>query len=424
MFSLSDILSAKGNRKHMIEEKRSLQQNMLFNTVGSIIYYVCQWLMSVIIVRMSGYEDGGVLALAMSITAAPSIVALFNVRSYQVSDTKGEFSNKIYIVSRRYTNILSFLICVIMVLFQGYSGRTVWAILAFMVIRISEGIADVYYGIEQKQERMDYAGISLAIRGIGMIGLFVVVFLVTGNLVACIVTNALFSLMINLIYDKNVSKRWYKDDAAPSFNEVMLLLKVCYPLAIVAFLNNLSVNLIKLFLEQYHGEEIMGIYSSVSSPTMVIQLAATTLFAPFVPILTEYYVSKQKDDFMGVLRKFIIMLLVLLAVCLIGAALLGEWGLVLLFSESIRPYTGLFVPVVVVSFLIAINACLFSICTLLRQIKPQYIIGFSGVIASFALSVTLVKAYSMNGVIIATVGTLVLQIIIQIILIAKKIKQI
>lgn len=407
----------------MEEKKRSVQQNMIFNTVGSLIYYVCQWLMSVVIVRISGYEDAGVLSIAMSVTASPAIVGLFNIRSYQVSDIEGQYSNKTYIQSRMYTNLLSYLVCLMMVIFGGYNIEKATVILIFMLFKVAEGFADVYYGIEQKWERMDYAGISLTIRGIGTIVLFVVGFLITHSLLISIIAISVFSFAVILLYDRRMVKRWEKEGEKTSFHEIKMLLATCLPLAIVAFLNNLSLNIPKIYLENYFGSEVMGYYSSVSSPTAVIQLAATTIFAPLVPILTMEYNNRNKEKFLAILKKFGVLVLGLSVVCLIGSKLLAHWGLVLLFTESIEPYVYLFVPIIVVSILIAINASLFSLCTLLREIKTQYIIGIAGVIIAWALSMTVVKELSMIGVVYAMVGTLVVQIAIQIILIAKKVRK-
>lgn len=405
------------------KNKKSVQQNMIFNTVGSLIYYVCQWLMSVVIVRISGYEDAGILSLAMTVTASPAIVGLFNIRSYQVSDIDGQYSNKTYIQSRMYTNLLSYLVCLVMVLVGGYSLQKAAVILTFMLFKVAEGFADVYYGIEQKWERMDYAGISMTIRGIGTIILFVAGFLITGSLLFSVVAIAAFSFAVILLYDRRIVKRWETAEEKTGWQEIKMLLITCLPLAIVAFLNNLSINLPKIYLEQYFGSEVMGYYNSVASPTVVVQLAATTIFAPLVPILTLEYNQGNKDKFLGILKKFGGLVLGLSVLCLIGAKLLGRWGLVLLFQESIEPYVYLFVPVIIVSILIAVNASLFSLCTLLREIRTQYIIGVAGVVSAWILALTVVKTQSMMGVVYALIGTLVIQIAIQVALIAKKVRK-
>ncbi len=413
--------------KTSVKKVRTVQQNMLFNTIGSLIYYVCQWLMSVIIVRLSGFGDAGLLSLAMSATAAPAIIGLFNVRSYQVSDMKGQYTDKEYLRSRVYTNILSVIACLAVVLYYGYSIEKAVIIMTFMAFKVVEGMADVYYGIDQKNERMDYAGISLTVRGIGSLAFFLGTFQITQSLLVSIITMSLFSLAVVLVYDRRMIERYQGKEAEE--NEVMRaqvksLLITCFPLAVVAFLNNMSLTIPKLYLEQYFGEEIMGIYSSVASPTIVIQLAATTLFAPLIPPLTIEFNNGNKKNFLGGLKKFALLILAITIAALIGSKLLAHWGLVLLFGTAIEPYVYLFIPVIIISILIAINASMFSVCTLIREIKSQYIIGILGILAALAGALTLVKEYSMDGVVWALAATLLIQILIQFIIIYRKVKKI
>ena len=404
----------------------SIKKNMLFNTGGSLIYYACQWLMSIAIVRISGYEDAGILSIAMSVTASPAIIGLFNIRSYQVSDINHTFTDRVYLRSRTYTNVLSFIICAIMIFANGYTPEKVAAILTFMLYKLSEGYADVFYGIEQKRGRLDIAGISLGIRGVGALILFVLVFVAGGGMVPAIAAMTIYSFSIVALLDYRITTGWNREDAGEqkqaTFREIRNLLITCLPLAVVAFLNNLSINIPRIYLEGYFGAEVMGYYSSVASPTVVIQLAATTIFAPLVPLLTRQYQTGERKQFLQTLGRFSGLVIALSAVCLVVCKLLGRWALIFLFQEGIDPYVYLFIPVVWVSILIAVNACMFSICTLLRIIKFQYLIGAVGLLTSWLLSVTLVKSYSMMGVVYALVGTLAAQILIQVIMVIHRIQ--
>lgn len=408
----------------MEEKQNSVQKNMLFNTAGSLLYYACQWIISVVIVRMSGYEDAGHLSLAMSVTASPAIVGLFNIRSYQVSDLKDHFPKATYIRSRHVTNILSFLICAVLVGLSGYTAHKAVIILTYMLYKVAEGYADVFYGVEQKAERMDISGISLMLRGVLSLILFVLVFALTHQLLWAIVSMTIGSFAILLVYDIPQTKRFKTTEKKETtFAETKGLLFTCLPLAVVAFLNNLSLNIPKIYLENSFGSEAMGQYSSVASPTLVIQLAATTLFAPLVPILTQQYLAKDKTKFLTIVKKFAALVAVLSLICVGAAKWLGEWVLVLLFSRSILPYVYLFVPIILVSILIACNACMFGICTLLRVMKPQYVIGVMGCISSLLGSVTMVRQWGMMGTVYALTFTLLVQILIQLVLIIWKINR-
>ena len=73
--------------------------------------------------------------------------------------------------------------------------------------------------------------------------------------------------------------------------------------------------------------------------------------------------------------------------------------------------------------LIAVNASLFSICTLMRIIKSQYIIGVAGIGVAILVAFTWVKTMSMTGVIMGLFATLLVQIAIQIVLIANGVRK-
>lgn len=185
----------------------------------------------------------------------------------------------------------------------------------------------------------------------------------------------------------------------------------------------MSLTIPKIFLERYYGEKIFGIYGSVSSPTIVVQLAATTLFAPLVPILTKHFLENKKKDLLKILGKFFALILGGTLLALILSKFFAAWALVLLYGEVIAPYTDLFIPVLFVAVLIAVNASLFSVCTLMREIKSQYIIGIAGLVSAFLLSVTVVKKYSCIGTVWAFLGTLLIQIAVQMILIVRKVRK-
>lgn len=403
---------------------RSVKTNMLFNTVGSTLYYFCVWLASVIIVRLSGFVDAGLFSLAMTVTNSPAVIALFNMRNFQASDLNGEFTDQTYMVSRVVSCAASFALCIGMVLFYGYEPMKAATILVFMCFKIVEGAVDVLYGIDQRKERLDYAGISLSIRGIGTLVAFIVVFLLSKSLLVSFLAMTLVSLSVVVIYDRHVTRPLMDGRKTEElWKAVGRLLLICLPLAVVLFLNNYAIMIPRLVLENNFGEEIMGYYSSVSSPTVVVQVAAQTLFAPLVPGLTRYYTEKQKKPFLKGLFGFFAFAGVLTVIAIALAYFFGEWLLVTVFGEEIVPYVYLFIPILLMSVLIAVNVALFAVVTLMRIIKPQYIVGVAGILSSLLLSFALIPKTSCDGVIAATMISMGVQILIQIIMIAAGVKK-
>lgn len=404
----------------------NLRKNTLYYTFGSIIYFFAQWLMTVLMVKLSGFENAGLLSLAMSVTSAPSIVTLFNIRNFQVSDVKEQFISKTYIVSRYFTCILSFVICWGMVIVYGYDFKKTLIILSYMLFKVVEGFADVYIGIEQKYERLDLAGISMFIRGIGSIVVFAAVVYLTDNLVVANLCMDIIALAIVLSIDRRFAQKFIREHEMnlkqQNMKDAWNLLYICLPLAIVSFLNNLSLTVPKLILEKYYGETILGIYNSISSPTLVVQLTASTVFAPWIPILSNFYNTGDKKAFNNTAKKISLLVLGLTVFCMVSVLLLYkfgilEWLLVMLFAEEIRSYTFWFIPVIIAAILMAVNACLFSMCTLMRKIKSQYLIGLVGIISCYVFSYYFIPKADMQGVIIAIMGSAILQILVQLIIV-------
>lgn len=63
-----------------------IRWNMLWNSVGSIVYMGGQWVLSVLVVRTLGYTDAGIFSLAMSLTNTFYSLANYGIRNFQVSD--------------------------------------------------------------------------------------------------------------------------------------------------------------------------------------------------------------------------------------------------------------------------------------------------------------------------------------------------
>ena len=88
-----------------------MRKNVIWNSTGTILYFFCQWLLTILLVKLTGndFATTGYLTLAMTMSSSYSTIALFNMRSFQVSDIKKEFQDATYMGSRIITSVLAFL---------------------------------------------------------------------------------------------------------------------------------------------------------------------------------------------------------------------------------------------------------------------------------------------------------------------------
>ncbi|MCR5272285.1 MAG: oligosaccharide flippase family protein [Lachnospiraceae bacterium] len=408
-------------------KKKSIIQNIFFNTFGSIFYYGCQWLITVLVVRIAGYEEGGNYNLAMTFTAGLGIFALYNTRQFQVSDVTGDYLDKTYISTRILSSATALLACLFALIFNDYSSYQFMIIIMYMLFKIGEAIVDVFHGIDQKAGRMDLVCYSFITRGILMLASFCGVLYVTKNQVYAVLAMAATTFAVIFAYDIPMANRFRDREKERELfksvgkEQVKKLMVVLFPLVVVGVTNNLSVTLPKVFLERFLGTEALGYYSSVATPSTVVQLAASTVFVPLLTPLASRLHADDWDGFNSILKKVSIAFVAAFAVAMIGSFLFGDWFLKLLF-EDIDDYTYLFVPVVASALLISINASLFSVCTVLREIKGQVAVGITGLVISVLSSIVAIQAIGMDGVIVSLYLSLGIQVIMEVFIIIHKIK--
>ncbi len=375
----------------------NMKKNIAWNTFGSVMYSACQWLITILVVHISSYEAAGYLSLAMTTSSSFSAISLFSMRNFQVSDVKGEYSRHVYVGSRITTCIIAFLTCAISSIF-GNSIYQMLCIDAFMLVRVAEAMVDVLHGENQKFDRYDYIGKSYIIRGILTILSFVTGLLLTDNLMITLFLMAVCNLAVAFLYD------WVHTNGLEIIkpivwsDEVRELLKRCIPIVIFSFLLSLENLIPKNVLKDVMGTEQLGIYSTIASPTLVVQVFASVAFNPFLPAFSTVYLEKDYERFLKMLRKVYVALLGLCLIVTIGALLLGKIGLTILLGEKILKYYSLFMPIVWVTILTAIIWIISALIIAIRQIKWLLV----GMIADFVLCVAIVRPcieyFGKNGV--------------------------
>ena len=380
-----------------MKQKNSMKKNVMWNTFGSVFYCICQWLITIVVVRVASYETAGELSLAMTTSSSFSAISLFSMRNYQVSDVKGEYQTKEYVGSRIITCVAAFVCCGVVACF-GNSLYQMLCIDAFMLIRVAEAMVDVLHGINQKYDRYDYIGKSYIFRGIVTIVVFTSGLMITENLLFTLCIMAVMNLLVAFFYDWRKTAGLERLKPVLFQSRVLMLLKNCLPIVVFTFLLSLENLIPKKVLEQQYGSADLGIYSSIASPTLVVQVFASVAFNPFLPKMSEVYYSGEIKRFRTMLHKVYLVLMGMCVVVTLGALLVGRLGLRILFGADILEYYYLFMPIVWCTICTAIIWIVSAILVALRKIKWL----ITGMVLDFSLCLVtvspLVEKYGKNGV--------------------------
>lgn len=383
----------------MEKKKLTVFENMIWNSLGSFVYLICQWLLTFIVVRCSSdMTNAGNLSLAISITNIFYNLAHFNVRPYLVSDLKNNYTSNEYSAFRIITCIFSVGVCCIYISLFGYTGQQFSCIMLYMVFKLGEAWVDLLHGFEQKKSRMDIGGISMFVRGILSILSFSIMLYYTDNINWSIMVMTICTIGFIVFFDCNQAKKFADYFPKLSLKRTSKMLMEFLPLTIGSFVSNVGVTLPKQALELKMGSESLGFYSTVATPAVIVRVAATYVFNPVLTEFARFYNAGDKKKFINIIVKVSGILLGISIICMCGAGILGEFGLVLLYGEKIRPYVYLLIPVIGYTCLNAFESFLWNLLIVMRKIRWLWIVNVIGVLICISIMNSMINTYGMAGV--------------------------
>lgn len=409
------------------QKRLSISKNAFYNSVGTIFYCFCQWIISaLLVVHLSPEETSvsntGLLQLAISITNIFYVISIYSIRTYQISDTENKYSNGDYIGSRFVTAIISVLLCVLYVLILGYSTKSVLCIVFYMIYKLNETFSDVLHGIDQKNYRMDYVGISYILRGVVMTVVFAVVLLVTKDVLIAVIAMAFTTLAVVVLYDVRCTAQF--GSVKPTFNKnaIQALLITCMPAVISTAAFTAIVSIPRQILEGMYGEEALGYYGTISTPLVVVQVIATGIFNPMLTELSELYRDNKILDFVKRLLKNLVLLILIVVAVYLCVAFFGEFAVGLAFGQKFVPYTYLMYSMIGCTALYVISWLFTNVLIIMRKLKTCMVASLISLAVSLILAKPFINLFYMNGVSFNIIISYIIHILICAIMVYRTLK--
>lgn len=386
---------------------------IVFN-IGNFLYLGSQWLISIALVRLGGFEDAGYFSLAMSICSVFFIVSSYGIRTFQVSDVKNRFSDFTYIATRIFTIIVAFVLCVAFTLIKSYDFYVQTIVWFYMLYKSIEAYSDVLNGIWQKNEGMKSVAISLGSKGILNTVFFIGSYISFHNLFLSLVLMAISSAFVLLFYDLSKTKKFVNQNKVLKNVETVQvhhLLKQGF-LAMLSTMGLILFNSIpKLVIEDVLNTESLGIFSSIATPSVVISTFSIGVLLPIAPQLAKNYENDNKKQLLRLICGCNFVAIGIGLTVTVFSAIAGRFIFAFIFGREILPYFNLFYCMIWVSVLISINNCYTTFLIAVRKLKPLLLFVFMTCIVECALCIILIKEKSIYGAGYAMLLTLILQFV-------------
>lgn len=407
-----------------MQQNINMKKNLLWNTVGSVYYSFCQWVMTIIIVYLTpNLEIIGILGLALTVTNSFTAISSFGMRSFQVSDINNQYRNEEYIMSRRVSALAAYLLCILYSVLIDCSRNELVCIMLYMLLRLVESTEDVYQGVLQKNWRFDIIGKSYLIRGTLQILMFIMVFSFTNDLKWTFGTMFLSNFLVLLIYDVRNTNKIAKISRVRWDKKILNLYKSCSILVVYNFTINSLATVVRVSIREILGNECLGIYTTIASPTVIIQLVASVLFSPFIPFFAQVYNKKEKAKFIYYIKCSIIIIAVAFGVMNILGVLFGEFALNILYTTEIASNYKLLLPLLWCTFFTACIWFLVDILIAIRKMRILLIGAVTAFVLNFMQNKYFILHFGVNGASYSQIAVEILLMLLFFMVICREVKR-
>lgn len=376
----------------------NIKKNIALNTVASSIYLFCNWVITVLVVTLSSnYEASGSLAVSMAVGNIFATIMLFRVRIIQVSDVENKCSSGDYITHRGATFLFATVFCVV------YSFFTVdradyLPVFAFLCFKAIESFVDVYHGIDQKFDRFDLIGISQIARGLLLVLSFSLGMILFQNLSTAFFLMAITTGLFVVFFD--VRKTSKLDSIQLRLNKSSM--HYLFTCSIFGFLGSLFATMIvslprQIFALQF-GNEALGIYAALATPTVLVQAFVSYIYAPLIGPLSHDWHNKR---FSAIQRRIVQMVALVICIIFCLAVLFYFFGVELfnfIFQKDVQSYMFLIYPLLISTGAAVVVSFISDLLVIAKNYVGVLCSNGIGLLVDIVATPSLISLFGANGI--------------------------
>ena len=395
--------------------KNNLKKDFIWNTIGSMTNAITSLVFLIIVTRINGVDDAGIFTFAFSTACLLYIIGIYSGRTYQVTESSINVSNYDYIYSRLFTSSIVIIVALIFSFIKGYSTYKIVVILILAIFKAFESFLDVLYGIMQKEGELYKSGISMFLKAIIGITSFLLVDIMTKNIIYCSITLIIIYALIFTFYDIYTLKRYKLDNKMFNVANIINILKYGFFTFLFSFLTQYVINASKYAIDNYLSDDIQAIYGIIAMPATIMVLCSIFLIQPFLVKLTRFINIQNYKKFNNLVLKLILVLLILGILLVMITYFFGIPFLEVIYNIELDGKLLSLIFIIIGSILYGISSIISNALIILRKTLIQSIIFSFVSVMAFIFSNILVKKYEILGATSSYLLTMLLLLILYVI---------
>lgn len=384
----------------MNTDGKNIAKQGFWNAAGIISWLMSNWLIMMLLPKVTDYEKTGFYSLAFSTSQLFYIISVFSLRDFQVITNYKEISEKSFFSFRLYTSFFSLIVSIFSIIFLGYTGNLFFIILIFLISNTIIAFSEVIFGTFQKIGRLEITGYIGLITAICKISFFFISIKIFKNFYIALICGEFIPSIIYFLITYLFYLKYLHDRPHFSFKcskNFFTIISNTLPLLGINFITLFITTYPRIIIEKTENPTILGYYSILISIANIIPTITTQLFAPLLAPYASLYKNKEFKKLAKIhFKVFILSILLCLVILLISfyfIPYLFKWY----YGNELIEYINIF-------FIGIFGACFLSLAQVSRPIlicagknKLMLIIISISVIPLLVCTPILVKKYSAFG---------------------------
>ena len=392
----------------------NLRKNFIWNIIGTTLNAFNSLFFMIIVTRINGINQAGIFTFAFSTATLLNVIGVYSGRVYQVTDSS-DISDKEYIINKVFTCSVMIFITIFFLISNRYNLFKSAVILVLCLLKCLEAFCEVIYAIFQKRELLYKVGISLTMKSLIGLLIFMIINLLTKNILFASIGLLISFIIMIIVYDYYNLKKINIEMRVDIKNVKKILVIGIFPF-LVTFLCLFIINAAKYSIDINLSNKDQTIYGILIMPATIILLFGQFIIHPFLVKITHCININDYKQLSKIVTKFILWILIFGIIASICVLLLGIPVLQIIYGISLIKYKIALLLIIIGASFYGIVSILSNILIAMRHYKIQTIILFITSIFTFLLSFYLTKVQGIYGAVLSYFFTMILLCITYIII--------
>jgi O-antigen/teichoic acid export membrane protein len=378
----------------------ALRANVAWMLAGNLVFAASQYGVLAAVAKLGTPTLVGWFQLSFAVTAPIVALTNSNLRAVQATDTHHEVAFADYAGQRALAIVASLLITAAAMIVGGYVEAG-WVLFWVASSKGVESASDVLYGMLQQRERHDRMAIAMITRGVLSVVAVAAVLYATGSLATAVAAMFLVRVVTLVGLEGPMSAAVVGGWSAlvPRFDRALLwkVTRTALPLGAVGMLFSLTHNVPRYALEWSFDAHTLGIYAACAWLVQAGQTVVSALGQAVLPRMAAHYRHGRRASFLKVAGALWGAGAALGIAGVVGASLVGETALRILYTDEYAPHVDVLVAVAAAGALTYLTWLGQGITNAMRRFDAQVPLALTVVAVTAGVCVWVVPTWGAIG---------------------------